>query len=165
MPKKFFTEKRMRDLIWDHEVDREEDDDRRWSRYVYSVVLDPEDNKYYRITWDYGLTESQEDYYPEGEYPEVIKNTKVIVERKTAWLEVDQKIKDNFNEEIQSLKVVSDKKELDNAINIFAYSNVDDFIETIEKVKILNHNETMENSFQAVKDYIEMLKRTVEGLK
>jgi hypothetical protein len=86
MSKRYFTEQEAKELIWDSEVDREEGDDRRWSRSINSIVQ-TDDGKYYSIDWEQGLTECQENEYYAGEYPEVEKKTYKKTITVTEWVE------------------------------------------------------------------------------
>lgn len=84
MANRYFSEKEARSLIWDCEVDREEGGNRRWSRSVTSIV-EADDGKLYAIDWEQGLTESQENEYYAGEYPEVQKVTYEKTITVTEW--------------------------------------------------------------------------------
>jgi hypothetical protein len=87
MGKRYFTEKEARQLIWDCEIDREEGDNRRWSRGITSIVK-ADDEKIYAIYWEQGLTECQENEYFAGEYPQVEKKTYEKTITVTEWVNV-----------------------------------------------------------------------------
>lgn len=93
---KTFSEEELRDFCWQNldekinenlkHIERIEDSDlNRWTRNV-SDILKYKD-KYYRIDWQEGLTEYQEDYYGEQPY-EVKKIEKQITV--TDWVLKDE---------------------------------------------------------------------------
>lgn len=60
--KEKLTEKELKNLVWSHETDREEGENRRWTRTVTSIVK--LNGRTFSLDWEEGLTESQEnDYY------------------------------------------------------------------------------------------------------
>lgn len=71
----------VQDLIWDCEVDLEEGENRRWSRTNVSVI--EINGRYFSLEWEEGLTEYQENEYPEQTAVEVEKVEKQIVV--TSW--------------------------------------------------------------------------------
>lgn len=84
---RYFTEKEVRNLIWDCEVEREEGSNRRWSRSMTSIV-EADDGKLYAIDWEQGLTECQQNEYFAGTYPEVEKKTYEKTITVAEWVEV-----------------------------------------------------------------------------
>jgi hypothetical protein len=88
MAKKYFTEQEAKQLIWDCEIEAEYGDNRRWSRSVTSIVEDV-DGKCYAIDWEEGLTESQENEYYAGTYPQVEKKTYDKTITVTEWVAVE----------------------------------------------------------------------------
>ncbi|KKL91261.1 hypothetical protein LCGC14_1896430 [marine sediment metagenome] len=79
------TEKQVEDLVWEGEVVKTtEGENRRWSRTITSIVKI--DSKYYEIHWDEGLTENNENYYPEQEAIEVKSVEKTIIVKE--WIPV-----------------------------------------------------------------------------
>lgn len=85
----------LRYLVWNYEIDRENGENRRWSRTVTSIV--EIGGKTYSIDWEEGLTECQENnFYDqpiEVEKHEYEKTIKV-----TEWLPVDKTL---ANEEME----------------------------------------------------------------
>ena len=76
--KRKFSEEEVED--WAYEGEFEEGEQRRG---VTSMVTIAEvDGKFYSLNWDRGLTESQEDYYPEQEADEVEQIEETIVVKK-----------------------------------------------------------------------------------
>jgi len=76
--KRKFSEEEVEE--WAYEGEFEEGEQRRW---VTSMVTIAEvDGKFYSLNWDRGLTESQEDYYPEQEADEVEQIEETIVVKK-----------------------------------------------------------------------------------
>lgn len=61
---------------------RIEEEDRRWSRCV-KIIFKVNGERYFRIYYDKGLTECQEDYFEEQVAVEVEPKTRTIVE--TYW--------------------------------------------------------------------------------
>jgi hypothetical protein len=94
MSSRYFTEKEVKNLIWDCEVDRIEGENRRWSRRVTSIV-EADDGKFYKINWEQGLTENQENDYNAGEYPEVEKKTYEKTITVSEWVKVKDEDKDS----------------------------------------------------------------------
>jgi hypothetical protein len=82
-----FTEKEAENAVYEHEVDRYDGENRRWSRSVLTIV--DIDGHYYRIPWEEGLTEYQESEFTEGDYEEVRKNTVVVAQSETTWMPVN----------------------------------------------------------------------------
>jgi hypothetical protein len=80
------TEEEIRELVWDYEVDREEGDNRRWSRTITSIVQLCD--KYFSIDWEQGLTECQENEYYNQPY-EVVKHTYEKTITVTEWAVVE----------------------------------------------------------------------------
>lgn len=80
------TEEEIRELVWDYEVDREEGDNRRWSRTITSIVKLCD--KYFSIDWEQGLTEYQENEYYNQPY-EVVKHTYEKTITVTEWVAVE----------------------------------------------------------------------------
>lgn len=78
------TEKEIRDVIYEFEIDSEYGENRRWTRSVSSVVKLCD--RFFMIDWEQGLTECQENEYYcqpyEVEKREYEKTIKVI-----EWIE------------------------------------------------------------------------------
>jgi hypothetical protein len=77
------TEREIQELVLDYEVDREEGDNRRWTRSVTSIVQLCD--KYFSIDWEQGLTECQENEYYNQPY-EVVKHTYEKTITVTEWV-------------------------------------------------------------------------------
>ena len=80
------TEREIKELVWDYEVDREEGDNRRWTRSVTSIVRLCD--RYFSIDWEQGLTECQENEYYNQPY-EVVKHTYEKTITVTEWVAVE----------------------------------------------------------------------------
>lgn len=80
------TEKEIKELVWDYEIDREEGDNRRWTRSVTSIV--ELCDKCFAIDWEEGLTECQENEYYNQPY-EVVKRTYEKTITVTEWVSVE----------------------------------------------------------------------------
>lgn len=75
------TERELKTLIWEYEVERDEYEQRRWTMGVCSIVC--LNDRYFSICWEEGLTEMQEDeyeYQPEEVKPIEYKQMRVIRE-------------------------------------------------------------------------------------
>ena len=81
------TEQEIKELVWDYEIDREEGDNRRWTRSVTSIVKLCD--KYFAIDWEEGLTECQENEYYNQPY-EVVKHTYEKTITVTEWIAVEE---------------------------------------------------------------------------
>lgn len=77
------TKEEVRELIWEHDYERLEGENRRWSRWV-DVIVKLKD-RYFMVGYDEGLTEMQE-----NEYYTDIKEVKPVekVITITEWEEV-----------------------------------------------------------------------------
>lgn len=61
------TERELQSLVYEFdEIEREEGDDRRWSRSITSIIKIGE--RYFALDWDKGLTECQENSFYEQPY-------------------------------------------------------------------------------------------------
>lgn len=87
MSKRFFSEDEVKELIWESEVDQKIIDSSRWSMSMESIVKI--DGKYYRVHWEQGATEYQENEYYEQEADEVERKTKMV--EVTDWYKVGEK--------------------------------------------------------------------------
>lgn len=84
MSTKFFTEDEVKELIWESEVERNILDSSRWSMSMESFV--EFEGKYYRVYWEQGSTEYQENEYYDQEATQVERKTKTI--EVTDWFPV-----------------------------------------------------------------------------
>ena len=83
-----FKQEDIRDLIFGNSaIETIKGEDRRWSRSNTTIV--ELEGKYYAIVWEQGLTEKQENDYPEQDAKEVKKVEKEIKKIITEWVEVD----------------------------------------------------------------------------
>lgn len=79
----------LRYLVWNYEIDRENGENRRWSRTVTSIV--EIGGKTYSIDWEEGLTECQENSFYDQPI-EVKKHEYEKVVKVTEWLPVDKSL-------------------------------------------------------------------------
>lgn len=77
----------LRYLVWNYEIDRENGENRRWSRTVTSIV--EIGGKTYSIDWEEGLTECQENSFYDQPI-EVRKHEYEKTIKVTEWLPVDK---------------------------------------------------------------------------
>lgn len=87
--KRIFTEEEVKHLVWNEEVERENGENRRWTRNVTSIV--EVDGKFYALDWEEGLTEGQENLYfdQESDEVELVETTKTITVKE--WVPVGAK--------------------------------------------------------------------------
>jgi hypothetical protein len=82
--KRKFTEEEVKELIYGWDVETITGEDRRWSR-IDTVIVEL-DNKFYKLWYDRGLTESQEDTFEAQEADEVVQVEETVVVKK--WVPV-----------------------------------------------------------------------------
>lgn len=83
------TERELRTFVWEvgEEVDREEGENRRWSRSVN--VIKQVDDRFFSINYEEGLTESQDnEYYEQPE--EVVKHEYEKTITVTEWKPINK---------------------------------------------------------------------------
>lgn len=73
------------DLVFSSDVASEGLGERRWSETTNTVVR-TDDGKLYRIQWERGLTENQDNTFEDGEVPEVFISHELKVKTKTLYL-------------------------------------------------------------------------------
>lgn len=76
------TESELSDMR-DFSIERDYGENRRWQRSVYDICMMCD--RYFALTWEEGLTESQENEFFEQPY-EVYKKTTIIVEKKDCFV-------------------------------------------------------------------------------
>lgn len=79
------TENEIKEVVNEYSIEDIPGEDNRWTRNITSIIQI--DNEYYMINWERGLTECQEDYYPEQPV-KVIKEEKVVTQTVVEWLRV-----------------------------------------------------------------------------
>jgi hypothetical protein len=81
---KKLSERELSSLVWEfEEVDREYGDNRRWTRSVTSIIII--NDRFFRVEWENGLTESQENEFYNQPY-EVEKKTYEKTITVTEWV-------------------------------------------------------------------------------
>jgi hypothetical protein len=73
-----FTAEQVREAVFERDVETIEGENRRWVRSNTSIVK-MEDEKFYELHWEEGLTEMQESEFEEQEAHEVEEVEKTIV--------------------------------------------------------------------------------------
>lgn len=90
----YLTSEEQSDLVYSSaEIHRIDCGERRWSEAAISTVR--KDNKLYRIVWDRGLTENQEDEFTDGEVPEVFEVHELKVKDKLFYLTDEEREKES----------------------------------------------------------------------
>lgn len=143
------SEDELKELVFDgYSIHTDYDENRRWTRTVDDVILlkDKNDNKYfYSISWEEGLTESQENEFynqPIRVYP----YEKVTINKEELFTN-DKLVADNFNDKKVSLEFV--KAILDGEginMDIETGEIVDGIKKTIvDEIKKMNTDATSDN--------------------
>lgn len=158
---RYFTAEEAQDLVYEHEIDREEYEDRRWSRTVYSVVK-ADDGKLYGIVWELGLTEYQENMFDDGDYEEVFETVVFKASRKVEYVtaEAMQK-KDSTEEELNSLRLVADEKQLNAALKAAQSKDVDTALELFENLKGFDAIRNFEAVRMVAIDYLKTIQKEI----
>ena len=158
---RYFTAEEAQDLVYEHEIDREEYEDRRWSRTVYSVVKS-DDGKLYGIVWELGLTEYQENMFDDGDYEEVFETVVFKASRKVEYVtaEAMQK-KDSTEEELNSLRLVADEKQLNAALKAAQSKDVDTALELFENLKGFDAIRNFEAVRMVAIDYLKTIQKEI----
>lgn len=158
---RYFTAEEAQDLVYEHEIDREEYEDRRWSRTVYSVVK-ADDGKLYGIVWELGLTEYQENIFDDGDYEEVFETVVFKASRKVEYLtaEAMQK-KDSIEEELSSLRLVADEEQLNTALEAAQSKEIDEALELFDKLKGFDAIRNFEAVRMVAIDYLKTIQKEI----
>lgn len=77
------------ELVFSNDVTEQGFGGRRWSETMETVVLN-DDGKFYRITWERGLTENQDNEFEDGDVPEVFPVQVLKVKSKSRYLTADE---------------------------------------------------------------------------
>jgi len=83
------TSEEQEKLVYYSEVHSESNGSGRWTEYVDSVVRH-DDGSFYRISWQRGLTENQEDEFYDGEVPVVFPQRNTSVKSEVVYLTADE---------------------------------------------------------------------------
>lgn len=84
---KNFSEEQVIDLICNHEIDRIEDGEGRWTKHMRSIVKHA-DGKLYELYWKKGLTDYGDDYYTKQEAEEVERRTSKKTFTIVEWVKI-----------------------------------------------------------------------------
>lgn len=96
------TEREIKELVFDgYEVDRENGENRRWTRTVCSVV--EVGDRFFCIPWEEGLTEYQENGFYEQPY-EVEKQEYEKTILVTEWVRKEPTLENNLSEELEEME-------------------------------------------------------------
>ena len=161
---KFLTVEQVENLVYEHSVHHEVlDTDSRWSNSVLDIVRDPEDNKLYRIYWQEGATESQEDEFESGDYDEVFEvSDDIIVTAQVSYYsqaELESQRHD-YAKDLVSLKAVStNPDQIIKEQAVLDKLNLEHVIEALEQVNMLNLSSQLVTSHRVALDYLNSLKQ------
>lgn len=161
--KRHFTAEELEEMIYSGDEERKYFDNRRWSRTVESIV--EVDNKFYRVNWEEGLTESQENEFYDGEYPEVKKHEGVNAKRFTKWINVDEDVTVDYEKDVNSMLLVTDEEKVENAIKALDELNIDSVLSSLNALEALNINETLTVENIVVNQYFQNLIKLKETIK
>lgn len=167
---RYFSEEEVEDLVFSNDVvDVESMGSRRWVEGMISVVR-ADDDKLYRIAWDRGLTEYQENYYPEGDCPEVHRSVELTVKEEVSYL-TDRELADKrareapgIHDDIESLKLVSDANAVNECFSPETIKKVEDALELLGSLSPLDavgsfaqYREASQQYLKSIRDYATML--------
>lgn len=80
------NESEQRELLYEStEISEESNYSGRWTEHLTTIVQ-TDDGKFYRINWERGLTEMQEDVFEDGEVEEVFAVERLNVQHSTIYL-------------------------------------------------------------------------------
>lgn len=165
---RFFTEQEAKDLIWEAEVSQSSNGSGRWSEYMSSVV-EADDGKLYRIDWESGLTESQENLYFSGDYPEVTKYVHFRSQKIEDYYTVEelQKLQEDksgvVQEELDSLRLVSDA-DVDAFRSPETQAEIQQALELFEKLAALDPIQNFEAARHSAIQYLTTLQKVNRDL-
>lgn len=162
----FFTEQEQEDLVFSTNVYEEEDGYQgRWTQHKSTVV--GHEGKFYRVFWESGLTEYQENVFDEGECDEVfpVRSTRVspsleyLTEEEQAERESNTLVS-RFLADAPSLKVATgvDASEV-------ARENseaVAEALALLERLSVLNDSDVVSAHAEAAREYFEAMKKVGE---
>ena len=83
--KNYLNENILGDLVYCYDIDNEYGENRRWSRWVKTIVKLKE--RYFAIEWDQGLTEMQPDEFYNQPYEVKLKEYDKIIHVKE-WIKI-----------------------------------------------------------------------------
>lgn len=96
----------LRELVHEYEVETRHGSNRRWTRTNTTIISLT--NRYFKIHWDEGLTECQENEYWDNKPREVFMHTYQKMVEVTEWLEEKPEEKDNVNDTVDNYPKFSD---------------------------------------------------------
>lgn len=152
------------ELVYRNEVDSESNGSGRWMEYVDSTVRH-EDGSFYRISWQRGLTENQQDEFYDAEAPMVFPQRTTSVKSEVAYLtanEISSKeqapnLASRLREELPSFEIATgmDPKDLiaDGAIAAAANS----FLQASAELDALKAIPLFAAHLEATRDFLEAL--------
>lgn len=155
-----FTAEEAEELVYESEIEREEGEDRRWARSMYSVV-EADDGKFYGIPWDMGLTEMQPNEFDTDDYPEVFENVSFKASRRVSYLTAEELNRTNSNipEEIASLRLVGDEEAVNTALSSEREEEIEAALELFEKLKGVDPVANFEAVRMVAIDYLKTIRK------
>lgn len=96
----------LRELVHEYKVETHHGSNRRWTRTNTTIICLM--NRYFKIKWDEGLTEYQENEYWDNKPREVFMHTYQKMVEVTEWLEEKPEEKDNINDTVDNYPKFSD---------------------------------------------------------
>lgn len=159
---KYFTEEQVEDLVRESSKETYAGENRRWSRSMTSIVEDC-DGKLYRVFWEDGLTESQENFYESGNHEEVFKfvenigtvSTKYITAARLASL--DSSNKEKLKNEVSSLNVVASEEDIKQEVSTIDKGSIENMLDLINNINLLNINKEMQVNHSVTLKYLNSL--------
>lgn len=132
---------------------------RRWSEYIQTVVR-ADDGTLYRVGWESGLTENQEDMFYGGECPEVHKYSNLEVKDNVQYLtdeEAEEQQKSSVAEDIESLRLVVNAEDVDECFSVDKVDEISSALNLLGELKVLDQVDNFEKYRQASEQYLNAL--------
>lgn len=161
------TEEQQEKLVFEYpKVYEEELDETRWTMIMETVVK--VDDKFYRVCWQRGLTELQENSFEDGDVPEVFPVINTLIREETTYLthhEIKQSSPDSLSSRLmndsESLKITSS---VDTQDILQTYSeDIKKALELVNELSILNDSDAVRSHNNAAREYFSELLKVEEN--
>lgn len=164
MTKRHFTADEISDLVWEP-IEEEVTYRGRWDESIESTI--EVDGKFYRLNWNRGLTESQENYYEEGDYEELVPVTSTFItspSTETEYLtqeQAEERQADKFTNALASAEKVVKPERLAKAKEALAKITDDELASVLaimDATAPLNVTQSLTAGYENAKLYMDALK-------
>lgn len=164
----YFSESEQQELVQEGKtIEEEGHGDRRWSEYMTTVVQ-TDDGKFYRVSWDRGLTENQDNTYQDGDVPEVFPVKSLSVYSETLYLTEGEQtslrptLAGKMLSEGEAYSIAVGKK-INEPITDAIYEKTKDLLESIDELKPLDFVAGSGAYREATKQFLEAIVELREG--